>query len=560
MKKNATILLIMAILLPLICTPFLNIVVTQDCFVQIVSVSLNQTSLQIGEKLEVNLVYDLYFDPLDPLGIGSVSVTIGIQGVSIPLLQSEFTDVGIAINKVVILDISPITWAPNETGQVGRVQVEGWVQDSVGSMTDNVEQQFSVQQSNLICTMASIPSQISFHNVFNLTGSLQNPNNTSLPIPNHPLQISVLQNDQLIHSWNQTTIHPSNFSQTINTTLIGTGPFNCNVTASESDDYIPTGTLLSFTILKADITLSVTTNATVVQAYYPSTNNHSLFVSVHLNCQSANHSFEEANVTCSLGNVDTPMDYSDLNHFSTVIEAPSNPGNYSMTITALTPNHNTINTSVPIRVVSRDPLVYLESNRSTAAYDDIIELTVNVLDENSQEPVANKTCSIYLFNQSVWNLLTQLILDQEGTAKISWLAQNVGDQDFRFKAVFHGEPEFITKETELTITNTREFRIILNSTIDIIRQTNIFYPIQITDKNHQPLTNVNFTLIEQATNSSWSTAVSNTSGYATLTWYLASDYALGPHEFSLLIQNGSITFGVIEVIMIVFEQTKLDLV
>lgn len=560
MKKKTTILLIMAILLPLTYTPFFNLVVTQDCFVQIVSVSLNQSSLQIGETLEVNIVYDLYFDPLDPLGIGSVSITIEIQGISIPLIQSEFTDVGIAVNKVVILDISPISWSPNETGQVGRVQVEGWVQDSVGSMTDNVEQQFSVQQSNLIFSMASIPSQISFHDIFNLAGSIQNPNNISLPIPNHPLLISISQNDQLVRSWNQTTIYPSNFSQIINTTLIGTGTFNCNVTAFESDDYIKTDTLHSFTILEANITLSATTNATVVQAYYPSTNNHSLLVSVDLHCQSSNHSFEEANVICRLGNVDTTMNYSDPNHFSTVIVAPSTPGNYSITITAHTPNHNTINTSIPLRVISREPLVYLESNRSGAAYDEIIELTVTVIDESSQVPVANKTCSIYLYNQSVWNLLTQLVLDQEGKAKIMWLAQNVGDQDFRFKAILHGEPEFITKETELTITNTREFRIILNSPINIIRQTNISYLIQITDKDYQPLANVNFTLIEQATNSSWSTAVSNTSGYATLTWYLESDYKLGPHEFSLLVQNGSITLGVIEVIMIVFEQTKLDLV
>ncbi len=137
-----TLILITILVLPL-SIPF-QTGWTDDCYVQIVSVTLNQSSLEIGEKLQVNIVYDLYYDQTDPLGIGSVSVSINIQGIPTPLSFHEFTNQGLDVQENITFDISPNDWSPNETGQVGIVNVEGWAQDSVGSMTDSVQQQFTV--------------------------------------------------------------------------------------------------------------------------------------------------------------------------------------------------------------------------------------------------------------------------------------------------------------------------------------------------------------------------------------------------------------------------------
>ncbi|MHA2405346.1 MAG: hypothetical protein ACXACH_01180 [Candidatus Hermodarchaeia archaeon] len=149
MKRLPTILALLTILVLPLAFSYYS-VTPEDCFVQIISVTLNRSSLEVGEKLQVDIVYDLYYDPTDPLGIGSVSVSFAIQGSPISLSSYEFTTTGFDINETVTFDISPIDWTPNATGQIGVVQVEGWVQDSIGTMTDSVQQQFTVERSILL--------------------------------------------------------------------------------------------------------------------------------------------------------------------------------------------------------------------------------------------------------------------------------------------------------------------------------------------------------------------------------------------------------------------------
>lgn len=533
---------------------------TQDCFVQIVSVSLNKSSLEIGESLQVEIIYDLFYEPLDPFGIGSVSVIISIEGENDFIAQHEFSDTGLNVYKVVTLEISPHHWTPNETGQDGIVRVEGWVQDSFGSMTDSIEYPITILQSPLILELSSLPSSIFYHEILNVTGALRNPNNSTVPIPNHPIEIIIIQEEQIIESYYQNTTLLSNFTRSIDTTLIGTGAFDCNITALESDDYTKEMTSFSFFVSNENLTLSVISNSSVIQTYYPSMTNCSVLVSATLNCQSSGHSVADANVTCSLGNFTKQMNHLELNLFTADLFGPSYPGNYSLVVTATIPHHNSTSSSIPIQVVPRRVLIQVESNCTEAAYGDFIQLTLRTTDEATQTSVANKICSIFIFNQSVWNLLSQVMLDPNGTAIFTWQAQNVGDQDFRFKVTFLGAPEYINEEIEHTVTNTHEIRFILDSTIQVVRQSSFNYSIQITTLDFQPLSNISIHLIEILTNTTWCTATTNTSGHVILTWFIDSQYDLGIHEFSLMAQDEFTTIGEVQITMVVFEQTILELV
>jgi hypothetical protein len=268
----------------------------------------------------------------------------------------------------------------------------------------------------------------------------------------------------------------------------------------------------------------------------------------------------EANVTCQLANSTLPMISDGPNQFSTEINAPRIPGNYSIHITAKIPHHNTTTVEVPIQVFSRHAVLGFESNCSEAAQGDIIGFKISAQDEETLVGIEDKICSIYFLNQSVWNLMTQVALDQNGTAQFFWQAQNVGDQDFQFKMVFHGGPEFETGETETLVINTHEIRFILDSSIQVLRQTTTNYSLQLTTLDYQPLANVNITLIEVSTNSTWATAITNTSGYASLSWFIEDWYELGIHEFYLIAQQGTTVLGVIPIAMIVFDQTILVLI
>jgi len=537
-----------------------NSILTQDCYIQIVSVTLNQSSFEIGEKLQVNLVYDLYYNPTDPLGIGSVSVSVHADGNPTPLFSKEFTDVGYDIYKSITFDISPNDWAPNETGQVGEVYVEGWTQDSVGSMTDSVQQQFVVQRSDLILSISPLPSQITYHEIFKIEGKIQNPHNSSLDVPNQPMVIFAIQNNTILLHWNLYTDMTSNFEQSVNTTQLCSGDFVANITVFESNDYKSIFTTEVFSITNASLALTVISNSSVIEAYYPSATNCSVFVEANLCCQGTNHTLEEANVTCQLSNSSVLMDYFAPNSFSAVILAPSSPGNYSINITAVAPNHDPTSASIPLEVVYRQAQISFISNRSEAAYGDIIGFSLSINDAISQVPISNKICFVYLYNQSGWILLRQVLLDQNGCGLFSWQAQDIGTQDFRFRVVFQGQPEFDYEEVELTIINTRDIRFICMSTLEIIRPSNVTYIVKLTTSDFQPLFNISISLIEISTNGTWEIAYTNSSGYATLTWFIDSNYYLGPHAFQIIAQDDMIILGTIPLTMIIFEQTILEII
>ena len=559
MKRRIWLFLIFFILIIPFTNPFLGNVRTEDCFVQIIAVNIDQPSYGIGETVNVNLVYDLYYDLFDPLGAGALSVNLGVQGESLPLVSHQFTEVGFGINKSVSFAITATDWEPTATGQIGLIQVNGWVQDSIGSMTDTAELQFSVLRSDITIHTLPLPTKITYHDQFQLQGSLENPHNASIIIPLHPLKISITQDAVITQEWEINTTQTSTFDHDIDTFQLGTGLFGCNITTLPTGDYNRATTLFPFSVLNSSLSLTPILNTTVVQAYYPATGDSSILVSALLTCQSTNHSMPEASLTCYLGNSTTTMINSGFNQFVAEITAPSIPGNYTITITAIVPHHNTTSVSVPIEVLPRQAVLDFRANCTEAALSDILEFSVSVRDEGSLTPIFNKICTVYLYNQSSWNLLTQIILDSNGTAQFFWQTQNVGDQDFRFKLVFQGGPEFQDRETELIVTNTHEIRFVLNTTIQTLRQTNTTYLVQLTTLDYQPLVNVNLQFLELPTNATWSTTTTNSSGYAELSWFIEEGYELGIHEFLLIAQEGTIILGTIPVTMIVFDQTILEL-
>ncbi|MFX1318951.1 MAG: hypothetical protein ACFE9D_03520 [Promethearchaeota archaeon] len=518
---------------------------------------MNQSSFEIGEQIQVNLVYDLDFDLMDPLGVGSISVSIHVYGTPLPIYSKEFTESGFDVHKLMTFDVSPNDWAPNTTGQSGYVHVEGWVQDSVGSMTDSVQQPFTVQRGELILTNNPLPSQVTFHDHFSIEGLITNLHNASLLVSNHPVLISVSQNSTSLCYWNLQTNLTNSFSHTIDTTELGTGEFIVNISALYSDDYNAVSKTEPFAISKAGLSLTTTSNASTIEAFYPFADNCSVLVLANLNCQEISHTLEDANVTCSLGTNSTTMGYFGPNQFSAVIHGPSTPGNYTIKVAAVAPNHDPVNSTIALEVVHRQAQINFISNRSEAAYGDYIGFSLIVIDTSSQVPITDKICSVFLYNQSVWNLLRQIALDQNGSAEFYWQAQSMGNQDFRFKVVFQGDPEFNDGEAELTVINTGDIRFICNSTLEIVRPTNVSYLVQLTTLDFQGLFNISLHLVELSSNNTWEIACTNISGYATLSWLIDSTYSLGLHSFHLIAQDGITTLGTIQLTMIIFEQTVL---
>jgi hypothetical protein len=494
------------------------------------------------------------------LGIGAISVAISIEGIPTPLIAHEFANTGFNIHEVIVFDISAYDWSPNETGQIGEIQIEGWVQDSFGSMTDQAQQQFTVHRSSLLLDIHPLPMQVTFHEMLNLSGVLDNPHNSSFAISNHSLSISVIQNNQTTKSWNLQTDIVGNFTQPINSSVLGIGDFICEVIALDSDDYKTANSSVSFCIIPANISLSVTVNTTSVQTYYPSMKNGCLLVSASLQCDMAHHAIENANVTCFLGNITHTLAYTESNVFSAVVEAPTVAGEYVLTVSAITDNHSLTNTSIPIMVEQRTAIFILTPNCTEAALGDTIRLTLKAVDFTSQFPIPSKTCSIYLYNQSAWNLLAQVQLDQEGMAQFQWQTQNVGDNDFLFKAIFQGPPEYNITTTEVNVTNTHDIRFIGDSTIHHIRPDHVEYILQLTTLDFQPISNITVSLIECESNSTWCVSITNSSGYATLEWDIAIDFPLGPHEFLLIVEQDTTLLETIQIIVLIFEQTVLVLV
>lgn len=558
MRSKIPLLLLISILCLTFTSP--TRISTQDCFVQIISVSLDQYSLEIGEQLQVNLVYALYYDPLDPFSIGAIEVIFGIEGDPFPIRLFEFSDLGFNVEKQVIFNISPFDWAPNQTGQLGTVHIEGWVQDSLGTMSDIVEEQFAIQQSNLTFEISQLPTGIIYHDQFNLTGSIKNPHNSSILISDHPLTITATQGNQTILTWNQTTTSFSTFTQLIDTTLLGAGSFDCNIIASASDDYSQTEVFLSILVSSANLTMIATSNTSITEAYYPSMNNCSILISAYLECESISHDIQGAMITCNLVNQTQEMTIVAPNSFSTILQVPSSPGNYVISLMAAAPHHNTAYSTLPLQVAPRVAQFNFQANRTIASYNDFIEFTLSAIDRTSQIAVSNKSCSIYLFSQTDWDLLAQIPLSRDEVGQFIWQAPNLGNEDYRFKAIFQGNPEFLEVETELIIQNSGEVRFFLNSAIEVVRQTTVDLLLQITDLDYTPLPNLSIHLIENLDNASLYTTISNASGYVILTWYIERDYDLGIHEMTVIAQDGFTTIGTIRILIIVYEMTVLNLV
>ena len=212
--------------------------ISQDCFVQIISITLNRSSHAIGETLQVNITYDLYYDQQDPLGAGSTSITIEPMDGGEPIQTTEYLDIGINVEKTLLVEIYPQDWSPNETSQQGEIIVQAWVQDSSRTMTDNAIREFQVVQSAIEFVIEQNPLNYAFHDTVTITGTLLNPHNTSLPLSYHPINISVSNPISLIQTWRQNTTQNGLFYQTINTSLIGIGSFICDIFSEPDDDYL----------------------------------------------------------------------------------------------------------------------------------------------------------------------------------------------------------------------------------------------------------------------------------------------------------------------------------
>lgn len=560
MRNKNTIILFALLIIPFALQHNIG-VLTQDCFVQIISVNIEKTSLQIGEQLFVNLTYDLLYDSLDPLAVGAVAFTVTSLGASLPIYSQIFTQVGLNVNKSIQINICPPNWSPNETGQVGLVRVEGWVQDSLGSMTDIVENQIDIKRSPIQIDINEIPSNLSFHDVLNISGVLSNPYNRTFVLMEYPVQISIINSTQHIQTWFQNTTNSGAFFQLVNTTSIGSGNFLYNVTAQSCDDYLFSTVQIPFQINKADLLLDASINASTFLAFYPLLTNCTVKATAMINCLSSTHSMELANITYVLDNQTGVLHFKTANEFSSEISVPQVPGDYNLTIYATFPNHNPINTSLPLHILHRTAVISLESNKTEIAYGDFIELSIQVVDLDSLLPVTNKICSIFLLNQSTWQFLSNVTLDNNGSADYIWQAQDLNNQDeFIFQVVFQGGIEFENNEQNISITNTRNIRIIHDSTLTGIRGERANCTVQITMLDYSPINNASVALVYQLTNETWSLALTNSSGYAFLNWNISVNLELGVHQCVLIIHNAQTLLGIIPIAVTFFDATILELI
>ena len=348
------------------------------------------------------------------------------------------------------------------------------------------------------------------------------------------------------------------FSQLIDTTNLGTGGFTFNITSVANGDYIWASTLLPFNVTNANLMITPELNATAFQAYYPTMNNCTGMVTAYLECPSSSDEINEANVTWSLGNRNGTFWYKEASEYVANVTVPFLPGNYPLWINASLSNHNKANTSVNIIVEPRKPNILFTAIRTAAAFGDFIELAITVTDTGCFRPVFGKEVSIFILNQTNWILLTRIDLDANGLANFVWQAQDVGDDYvFSFKAVFHGDPEFNNQEQLITVDNTRNIRFIVDTIQDFIRGRLVNFTLLITTLDYIPIPNLSVNLIEISTNQTWCTTYTNISGHAYLTWNLTTQYELGEHKLSLMVQDSQTLLGTISMTIIVYEATIL---
>jgi hypothetical protein len=560
MRKATAIFFFISVLV-LASTHFTPRVNTQDCFVQIVSVDLNKSSFFIGERLQANITYNLYYDATDPFGLGTIVITIDAFGGGNPIYVKEFTEVGINVEKSVTVDILPQDWTPNTDGQIGSIQVSGWVQDSHNSMTDQVTQEILIQRSEPELYVEPTPPNLVFHDILNVTAHVTNPHNHTIPLANHEVSISVSNISQMVQTWTLNTSVDGSFTKLIDTTTLGSGSFSYNVTSLQNDDYLKTSYLTQFNITKASLLLNVELNATAYQAYFPLMNNYTAIVTAEVNCHQEIHDMTEATVSWSLNDERGELAHLSGNLFRGEIRTPATPGVYYITVNATVANHKASNVTIPLFVEPRKPIFALSTNCSHAAYGDIINISLTVTDYGCSKPVGGKPVYIYIDDNSGWKIIAQLLLDDNGFTSFCWQAVDDGYEAFTFMAFFEGGPEYSIYNQTITVDNTKNIRFhIADNVIENICGTQSEYLVQITTLDGVPLPDLTLNLVDLETDSIWCTLETNASGFATLSWYTPIGYDLGIHQFSLVCQDSVEILAVVSITMVVYSTTLLQVI
>jgi len=501
------------------------------------------------------------YDPQDPLAIGVVAISINAAGEEQPILAREFVERGATVRKTASLLILPTPWEPNETGQIGFVRVSGWVQDSYGSMTDYAERDFRIERSEVQLKVDDVPSQLVFHDQFVLMVRITNAHNSSIVLENHPARIETGSAQRIVQSWDLNTSTDGTVAQIIETSNLGTGTFTCNITSKPDGDYLEASVRVSFDITKPSILLVARLNATAYLAYHPGMSNCTALLIADLACSSQMHDVSEANVTWTLAGREGVLEYLGAQRFAGQVAMPAVAGSYAITIDASLPDHNSTGASLPVVVEPREPILSLATNRTQAAYGDFIELHVRVTDRSCSKPIAGKQVSIYVSVQADWVLLACAGLDSNGELMLIWQAQDVGDlQQFCFKAVFQGTPEFDQGETLIQVENTRSVRFFSASRFTMVRGRPANCTIQITTLESAPIPDLRVELVEIGSNQTWCSASTNASGYAYLGWNTPSSYELGEHGFLIVAVNTVGTLGCITILLVTYDGTVLTLV
>lgn len=560
MRKSTAVIFLIPILI-LASAHFTPRVNTQDCLVQIVSVNLNKSNFSIGERLEANITYSLYYDATDPFGLGAISLTICASSGGAPFFVKEFTEIGINIEKTIIIDVLPQDWAPNSGGQTGLIEVSGWVQDSYNSMTDQVTEEFRVNRSEPELYIEATPANLVLHDILNVTALLTNPHNHSLPLPNHEVFISILNESVIVQTWTLNTSIDGYLTQLIDTTILSSGSFSYNVTSIQNEDYLKTSFLTAFNVTKAAILLDVELDAPAYQAYFPLMTNCTATITTNVTCYQGSHDMTEATVLWSLEGESGELVYLQGNQFIGEISTPAAPGIYNITINATLPNHKANNISVPLVVEPRRPIFTLGTNCTHAAYGDIINISLTVTDSACSKPVNGKTVFIFIKGHSDWIMITQLWLDDKGYTSFCWQAIENGYDSFIFMAYLEGGPEYCVYNQTITVDNTKNIRFhISDSVVESICGTQSEFLVNITTLDFVPIPNLTLCLVEFKTNIVWCAFETNNSGYATLSWYTPINYDMGIHQFTLVCKDSLEIICIISITMVVYSTTLLRVI
>ncbi len=560
MRKTTTVL-ILALVLLFSSSIFNNRIFSQDCFVEILSITFEKSTFEVGEPFAVNFSYTMFYDVLDPLATGSVVISITPENEVIPIFSCEFLEIGIGISNNISTTLSPDDWSPAASGQLGTVKVEGWVQDSYGSRYDSASQTFTIIRSKVHIASNEMPDPIKYHDIVVLSGNFTNQNNQSIIVPNHPYNVSLLHQTTTIQTWSNNSTNSGNFSILINTTQIGTGLYSCNITALSDEDYLQSAIEIPFNISSASLTIDGKLSENTIYTYYPFLENCSVGIDVNVTCSASVHSVSTANVTWLLANQSGNLVYINDSQFTGVALAPSLAGTYNITIFASLPNHSVTSIDLPLDVLIRIPTILFTANSTSAAYGSFIELSASILDSTSSKPVIGKSATIFVLNHSQWLPVAQLITDQNGSIQTIWKAHETGSDDkFIFKVTLEGSPEFIIAEEFLNITNTGTRYVLYNPVSNFIRGQIANYSIQITTIDNMPLSNLTVILIETLPNITHATAITDFMGIANLSWLIEMSYDLGEYDFYLIIIENSNIIARIDITIVVFDTTIITLI